>query len=76
VNNGCHTINTTITFMHKPTQHDPLDPAGPSPEELDGIEEYFNDPTHTDMSQGSEFLDDSLRMVEQPLQVPFTKKHK
>lgn len=58
--------------MDKPIQHDPLDPNGPSPEELEAAEEYFKDPTHTDMSQGSEYLDDALRMVEQPLQVPYS----
>lgn len=57
--------------MHKPIQHDPLNPA-PTREELDAVEKYLNDPTHTDMSQGSEYLDDDLRMVEQPLQIPYS----
>lgn len=32
--------------------------------------EPTEEPAHSDLSQGSEFLNDAIRMVEQPLELP------
>ena len=42
----------------------------PLPPKLDASDAELSESPHTDTTQGSEYLDDAIRMIEQPLESP------
>jgi hypothetical protein len=53
--------------MYEVPDKDPSKDASPSLEQMEEATMSSQDPIEGDITQGSEFLDDAIRMIEQPL---------